>query len=156
MKKGLELLIVENKYTLSIIEDFEKVLGVLPNEYKYFLTNYKSGYPSIEKIEDTDVYVKANVTGESFIIESFLTLPDTMDHLYGFDRAFGLSGNHRKYRLLPICTSGSSHRFYFMKIDTGEIFYLNPNGDLDKELDLERYRLANDVLEFIGMFVNEV
>jgi len=34
MKTGFDLLLPDNSYTYRIVADFEKVLGILPVEYK--------------------------------------------------------------------------------------------------------------------------
>ena len=154
MKKGFELLIAEKKYSLDVLKDFEKVLGPIPESYRKFLMSYKTGYPSINKNEGAEVYIRRGAQDELFLIESFLTLPDSMDRLYSLDRTFGLSGNHRKFKLLPICTSGSSYRVYFLKMDTGEIIYLNPNEDLDRQIEISEFTLSQDVFEFVGMFAS--
>ena len=53
---------------------------------------------------------------------------------------------------MPICTSGSSYQEYFLKQDSGEIFSLNPNEDMDIELELEKYKIATSLEEFIDGF----
>ena len=69
---------------------------------------------------------------EKFTIERFFTPFDSLNNLLNFDRIFGLRANHRKYKLLPICTSGSSYRVYYLKI--------------------EDYKLADTLKEFILTF----
>ena len=155
MISGFDLLIKDNTYSNKVIEDFEKVLGILPEQCKLFLSNYKTGYPSINKEEDTEVYAKIDLHNESYIVESFITLPEVIDRQYSLDRAYGFSGNHRKYKLLPICTSGSSYRVYFINQDNGGIYFLNPNEDMDCEIELRKYKLCDNLDTFIQSFKND-
>lgn len=153
MKTGFDFLIESTSYNNQIVEDFEKVLGSIPLPYKEFIVKYKTGYPNIDKKEDAEVIAKVANKTEVFYIETFITLPEVMDKLFGWDRAYGLSGNHRKFRLLPICTSGSSYRVYFLNLVNGAVYYLNPNEDMEIELDLEKHKLANNLNDFIETFV---
>lgn len=107
----------------------------------------------MEHFEDVEIVANSNYNPKVHFIESFFTLFRAYDILLNLDRAFGLNANHRKYKLLPICSSGSSYKEYYLKLDTGEIYFLNPNSDMDVELDLESKKLANNVNEFVESFV---
>lgn len=156
MKKGFELLIKSHDYSNKVITDFENVLDNLPESYKRFISEYKTGYPCINKIEDTEVYAQSEDSDNKYIIEAFYTLPEVLDKLFSLDRAYGLSANHRKFKLLPICSSGSSYREYYIKTDSGEIFFLNPNEDFDIELEyrdlVEKHKISDTLDNFILSF----
>jgi len=147
MQKGYELLTKSNAYSKEVVQDFEKVLGSIPKEYKELVLKYKTGYPSISV--DIDVEVVFKHKGEAYYIESFHSLVSAYERLTSFDRSFGLSANHRKYKLLPICTSGSSYREYFLNLDTEKIYCLDPNQEMVKEIEIENYKIANNLIEFI-------
>lgn len=156
MKKGFELLIKSQDYSNKVITDFENVLGDLPSSYKRFINEYRIGYPCINIIEDSEVYAQLEDSNDKYIIEAFYTLPEVMDKLFSLDRAYGLSANHRKFKLIPICSSGSGYREYYLKTDSGEIFFLNPNEDIDIELEeqdlFEKHKITDSLERFIMLF----
>ena len=152
MKEGFDLLLPSTGYTETVIRDFEYVLGKFPTDYRELLMNYKTGYPGILSPED---YEPIAVTGKDdiFYVEAFLTLPQVVSRLYHFlDSEYGLSGNHREYRLLPICSAGSARREYYLKLDTGEVFDIDPFDDINREINLADHLIASSVREFILSF----
>lgn len=155
-KSGFDLILRSTIYSKQVISDFEKILGVLPLEYQEFISNYKSGYPSLDVEDEVEVFASSKYRDEEFLIESFLTLPEILDRLTHYDRVYSLVSNHRKFRLIPICNSGSSYREYFLKIDTGEIFFLDPNQDVQDEMELNflkgNFKLADNFNEFVESF----
>lgn len=155
-KSGFDLILRSTIYSQQVISNFEKVLGVLPLEYKEFISNYKSGYPSFDVRDEVEVFAISKYRDEEFLIESFLTLPEVLDRLTHYDYVYSLGANHRKFRLIPICNSGSSYREYFLKIDTGEIFFLDPNQDVQDEIELsflkEKFKLSDTFNEFVRSF----
>ena len=155
MKSGYDLLIAKSTYSKEAFSDFEKIVGVLPTDYQTLILNYRTGYPSIDNPEESEVFASSKFQTGKFSIEHFYTPFESLNNLLRFDRIFGLRANHRKFKLLPICTSGSSYRVYYLKIDSGEIFYLDPNQDFDIDLKIDEYKLADNLKEFVLTFISE-
>ncbi|MEM9917956.1 MAG: hypothetical protein AAF990_07660 [Bacteroidota bacterium] len=153
-KRGLDNLISESIYNRELIEQFEAVLGKLNEKYVVFLLNYKVGEDWLDLEEDIEPFIFSPLHNENLNVEFMFTLPRVMARLHSYDLAFGLSAIHRKYKLLPFCSSGSSHLVYFIGRESGYVYALNPNQDMELAINYQelndRFLLYEDLNEFLS------
>ncbi len=147
-------LIPRPNYSSVILDEFESVVGHLPVDFREFLLSYRVGHPCFDREnEDSEIIFQGNLSNEQYILESFLTLPQIMETLFRYDRVFGLSAVHRKFKLTPICTSGSSHRLYF--IDNKAMIYAMDPNEFEENFDISRLK-DNLICKDFNQFKNSI
>jgi len=161
--KGVDLLINKSIYNIEGIREFNELLGVIPVQYESFLLNYKTNNPSfIHTEDDTEFEIKvfSEKFNKSLFLDYFYSLPQVVGRINIYDRAYTFSGNHRKFRILPFCTSGSSYLEYFISQPSGAIYAINPNHDLDEEFTNEefeeKFMIFRNFEDFINNLIVEV
>lgn len=162
-KNGKDLINNESMYSISIIEEFNILLGKLPQEYISFLLNFKTGHKSIKQeniyredglIFNTEVQA-IGIKGTEITVEKLYTLPEVVSRIFDLDNSYGYSGLHRSDRLLPICSTGSSYNEIFIgnnDENKGKIFLLNPNEDLDSKYLPDKALFHQNIFDFVNSF----
>ena len=150
-----KLLHPKSNYNEEGVVEFEEVLGVLPKSYIKFILTYKLGYPTFN-ISEGELFIKSQKHG-LLSFESVYSLPKVLEKMFDYDRIFSLSALHRKHKLIPICSSGSSHFEYFMCLKNENIYFLNPNEDLEKgyskdELN-QNFLISDNFITFINFII---
>lgn len=161
-RSGIEILKPNGKYTMSLIEEFIKILPCksLPENYLDFLLRYDTG--EIESVNRL-YYVKNNhilshpiiiaLKEKEILLNYFCSLPEVLHYVFQHDTLFGRKAFHRKFKLLKVGITVhdfdgiylSAHEDFF-----GKVYYIDSNiVDVENIESIEGFEIASNFDELI-------